>query len=481
VSTALDDLHERFQHWFGPHYDLDGIDAALAAAAIDRLDGDPLWLLVVGGPGAAKTETLMPLRGCGGLVVSTISSDAALLSGTPHKERAEAATGGLLKQLGDHGVLVVKDLTSILSMHPNLRTQVLAALREIYDGHWVRDVGADGGRRLEWSGRIAVVGASTTAWDRAHAVVAQMGDRFVLLRINSTSHRLDSGLRAIQNTGSEPAMRDELAQLAHAVVNAVNPDEPPQLTAEETHRLLLAANLVTLARTAVDFDYRGDVVDAHAPEAPTRFGKQLAQLARGAIAIGLNRPAAVRLAIRCARDSVPPLRLAIIDDLAAHPHSTTTDVRKRLAKPRATVDRQLQALHMLAVVHCDEIEHDQRSRWYYSLADAIDPACLLVPEITSQTVFGTGKGDPTVKTGTNGHASPDDAIDPACLLVPEITSQTVSGMGKDPTVRTGTNGHASPDDWPRCACGEQLLHPDSLAAGHCARCRLRTNKPGALQ
>jgi hypothetical protein len=57
---------------------------------------------------------------------------------------------------------------------------MLAALREVYDGRWERNVGTDGGQTLTWTGRIAVVGAVTTAWDVAHRVVSVMGDRFVL-------------------------------------------------------------------------------------------------------------------------------------------------------------------------------------------------------------------------------------------------------------------------------------------------------------
>ena len=83
-----------------------------------------------------------------------------------------------------------------------------------------------------------------------------------------------------------------------------------------------AADLVTLARTGVEYDYRGDVIDAHAPEMPTRFAKELTQIIRGGVAIGMDRATARPLAIRCARDSMPPLRLAIIDDLAAHPGTT---------------------------------------------------------------------------------------------------------------------------------------------------------------
>ena len=47
----------------------------------------------------------------------------------------------------------------------------------------------------------------------------------------------------------------------------------------------------------------------------------------------------MRLALRCAQDAMPPLRLAILLDVAAHPASSTTDVGKRLDKPRSTEDR----------------------------------------------------------------------------------------------------------------------------------------------
>src|SRR5262249_32583222 len=40
------------------------------------------------------------------------------------------------------------------------------------DGRWERNVGTDGGQSLTWVGRIAIVGAVTTAWDTHHSVVA---------------------------------------------------------------------------------------------------------------------------------------------------------------------------------------------------------------------------------------------------------------------------------------------------------------------
>jgi hypothetical protein len=309
--VSLKQARATFKRWLGDDYDTDALDAMLAAAAVERLDGDPLWLLIISGSGNTKTETVQALNGIGATVVSTIASEGALLSATAKRERTQDATGGLLREIGDRGVLVIKDVTSILSMDRTMRGQILGALREVHDGSWVRKVGTDGGRSLPWAGRITVIGAVTTAWDQAHAVIASMGDRFVLVRTDSTNGRVAAGRKAIGNTGVEEQMRAELAGAVAGVIAGMEPTGTT-LTDMEIDLILAAADLVTLARTGVEYDYRGDVIDAHAPEMPTRFAKELTQIIRGAVAIGMDRRQALRLAIRCARDSMPPLRLAVI-------------------------------------------------------------------------------------------------------------------------------------------------------------------------
>jgi hypothetical protein len=57
-QRSLADVHRIFRSWFGDEYDLDAATAAIAAVASERLSGDPLWLLIVAGPGGAKTETV---------------------------------------------------------------------------------------------------------------------------------------------------------------------------------------------------------------------------------------------------------------------------------------------------------------------------------------------------------------------------------------------------------------------------------------
>jgi len=388
-ARLLAECHSVFRRWLGESYDIGALNAVMAAAAAEQLGGDPLWLQVVSGSGNAKTETVNALSGVGAIIISTITSDAALLSGSPSKQRAKDATGGLLRKLGDSGLLVIKDVTSILSMNRDARASVLAALREIHDGHWVRNLGTDGGQTLSWTGRCAVIGAVTTAWDAAHSVIAAMGDRFLLVRMDSTKGRADAGRQSRRNVGHEEQMRRELSAAVGRVINGMD-TVGGEISDADAEILLAAADLVTLARTGVEYDYRGDVIDAHAPEMPTRFMKQLVQVVRGGLAIGMTHEAAMRLARRCARDSMSPLRLACIDDLAAHPGSTATDVRKRIDKPRNTVDRQLQALHMLGVLALEEEEqYASGTRWRYSLVPHIDPTAIHVPDLLEDMDDGT--------------------------------------------------------------------------------------------
>jgi hypothetical protein len=84
-AMTLSDAEKVFTRWFGPEYDLAALHAVAAAVAVERLDGDAPWLLLVSGSGNAKTETVSAAEGAGALITSTISSEGALISATATK------------------------------------------------------------------------------------------------------------------------------------------------------------------------------------------------------------------------------------------------------------------------------------------------------------------------------------------------------------------------------------------------------------
>jgi hypothetical protein len=265
-------------------------------------------------------------------------------------------------------------------MDGKVRATVLAALREIHDGRWERHVGYAGGRKLTWAGRIVVVAACTTAWDEARRAIEALGDRFVLVRGNSKVGRQEAASQAIGNTGNEVAMRAELAQAMGALVASADLNVR-QLDDAEGERLIKLADVVTWCRSGVERDYAGAVIDAHAPEMPTRFAKQLAQMMRGALSIGAPADAAMKLATRCARDSLEPLRRDMLLDVAANPGSSPDEAHRRTGKPLTTAKNTLMALHTLGLLVCQEREERRGSRVYmvpyYWIAPELDQAVLL--------------------------------------------------------------------------------------------------------
>ena len=108
--------------------------AVFGAAAANYIDGDPVWLLVVGAPGSGKTEALQGISRLPHVYQAATLTEPALLSGSPQRERSKGAKGGLLRELGEFGIILHKDFGSVLSMHRDARAAALAALREVYDG-----------------------------------------------------------------------------------------------------------------------------------------------------------------------------------------------------------------------------------------------------------------------------------------------------------------------------------------------------------
>ena len=180
--TALEKVVSTFRRWL--HLpDLGPLLIYLGSLAANRMQGDPVWLMFVGPPSSGKNEILLSGSAVPGVIQAGALTEAGLLSGSPASERQENATGGLLREIGDQGIVIMKDFNTVLAMHRDARARVIAALREIYDGQWTRHLGTDGGIRLSWSGKVGLIAGCTPHLDRHHAVISAMGERFVFCRM----------------------------------------------------------------------------------------------------------------------------------------------------------------------------------------------------------------------------------------------------------------------------------------------------------
>jgi len=320
--------------------------AVLGAVAANHLNGIPVWLLLVAPPSSGKTELLESLNRLPDIHPAAVLSEASLLSGTPAKDRATGAKGGLLREIGDFGLIVLKDFTSVLAMRHDARLPILAALREVYDGSWTRYVGTDGGRKLSWQGKVGLVGGCTPTIDRHHAVISAMGERLLLFRLPLVESELQAG-RALRHTGDqERTMRAELADAVAGLFSA-GLGTPRELDETDEAHLIGLATLVARCRSAVERDTYStrEIELVPAPEQPARLALTLERLLAGLDALGCDRQLAWTVVGRAALDSMPALRRAIVDVLVdADEPLTTTQVGEAIRHPTTTARRALEDL-----------------------------------------------------------------------------------------------------------------------------------------
>lgn len=347
--SRLADVMATFRRWL--YLEDDGhIKVALAAYAANRMQGPPVWLMLVGGPSCGKTEAISAMSGLPYLhMESSLSGEAALLSGTPNKEKATGSSGGILRKLGSFGVLVLKDFTSILAMKHESCAPLLAALREVYDGSWTRSVGVDGGRTISWSGKVGMIAGCTPTIDSHHSVIGAMGERFVFYRLPVADAERQTS-RVLDIYGQEGRMRGEMAAAVASLFVDVDITAPPvDLSAPERSLLIDLATLAVKCRSAVERDGRTrEITLIPDAEAPPRLAGVLLGLLRGMVAVGIDRDEAWRLLAKVATDSMPALRWAAFLHAASHPEGTpiwTSQFATELRHPTVTVRRSLEELN----------------------------------------------------------------------------------------------------------------------------------------
>jgi hypothetical protein len=342
-SASVEEVLEVFDYWLILH-DHTPIYAVLGAVSANLLPGDPVWLGLKAPPSSAKTEILNSTSMLPHVVQASTLTPAALLSGTPRKQHEKGAHGGLLRQIGDFGIVAAKDFGTILSMPAEKRAEILAALREIYDGRWTRHFGTDGGKTLDWKGKLGFIFGTTAAIDSHYSVIAALGDRFLLNELTPTAE--GQFKRALKHVGAANAeMRTALATAVQRLF-AHRRATPQPITEEEFHRLDRVLRLVVRLRGAIDRDrYSREIEAVHGAEGPARIGLMLERLLAGLDVLGVARATALNVVERVAMDSVPQIRRKAYEKACNYNSNfQTAKLATAIGLPTSTTRRALEDL-----------------------------------------------------------------------------------------------------------------------------------------
>jgi hypothetical protein len=357
LAAFLDDLRT-WQHLPDPAH----VVASLAVAATRDDDGEACWLLLVAPPSSGKTEAVRVLDDAADARLDEVTSAGLLGWSKGRKPRPI----GVLTRIPTHALLTFGDLSTLLATSDRGgRDQVFALLRRAYDGHASRDISPQGNAtdgnpdRLEWSGRLTVVGCVTGAIDRYTAHADQLGARWLYVRLpdRTTAQKRHAALLA--RRGSLPEHRARAREGAARILSSTRPGmKLPDYLA----LVIEDAALVTAwGRGSVPRNGYGprQIEGVPVVEEPMRLVQQLGSVARGVLALGLPEEAAAAIARRVALDSMPETRRAVLSVLATGEVLTTAGVARAARLDRKVARMTLEDLAAIGVVTHDRTEDEE--------------------------------------------------------------------------------------------------------------------------
>ena len=289
-----------------------------------------------------------------------------LVSGMPS---ASGRDPSLLPRL-DGKVLVIKDFTVILSMHPTGRDEIFGQLREAYDGTYTKQFGNGLVRKYESS--FGLIAGVTPRIDEYTSLHAGLGERFIKFRVPNPRLKMEQDIimSAIFMAGKEDGMRAALKEaVTHFLDNT--PDDEPEID-KDTARIVTSIALVIsrLRGAVVQNEYTGIQHSRATHEMGTRLAKQMVRLWKGlTMYFDGDAAAALRITRKVARGSVVDKRDEIIKVVAhssAEKASTSGIAVQCRGLSQPTVHRELQDLELLGVVTSRKVKTKNARKWAFS-------------------------------------------------------------------------------------------------------------------
>ncbi len=372
LQFPLVDLKEVLHRWFYIEDD-SVVDVIMATYIANRFKADPIWLIIIAPPSNTKTELLRSFDGHKNAFFISNLTPATFVSGLGSKKNPEPS---LLPKLNDK-MVILKDFTTILSMRSESRQEILAQLRETYDGQYSKSFGT--GKTLNWKGRFGLMAACTPVYDSHYGVIGSMGERFVLYRSDSMNGE-KMGLQAQKIVGQEDVMRAEIKLAVHTFIdqfkNLENVDFEKN---EDINKMIISlACFCAYARCPVERDYKQCIKYLPIPEGTPRLVKQFMQMGMGlALAHGKNSidDQAYETIKKIGRDLMSAQRLAVLKYLWDHRAfeyasgwEKTKDVSTAVNMPTATARLTLEDLMVVGALNRDTVDKDSSGTYAWQIS-----------------------------------------------------------------------------------------------------------------
>lgn len=266
------------------------IDVSLASIIATRLSiGAPVWLTIIGASSGGKSQILRPLALTDKKFLHRIDdiTENTFLSGS--KGQGGADNSLLNNHIKDRGIIVISDLTVLMSKSSETRNAILSQFRMLYDGEMIKHVG-NKAEPLQWKGHLGVLSGSTPSIYRSFEEVADMGERFIYFRMKDfddrkatrlaltrkeTGHELDDRLSSLYGEYLESVVLSSIDEFGKCKYKDL------QMTDDQLDRLIDISSFAEKVRTPVTMDkYTGEVLNIPVSAFPMRVSLQLDTIAK---------------------------------------------------------------------------------------------------------------------------------------------------------------------------------------------------------
>ncbi len=351
-KIKLVDLHNRYKELLYIE-DTNRIDVVLAVALSRKLEGIPIWMIIVGASGDMKSVQLHAVRNDEHTFLLHNLTSKTLVNGYKDKEKHPDLAPELDKKL-----IVIPDMAQLLKLPPVEKGELWGQLRDLYDGYAGKVSGQGSQARYEGL-KTTLLAGSTPAIDAQILVHQDLGTRELIYRTKGSKNKEKVMKKCFENEELEEDITEKLRDITTTFLKQTKIKR--DFISEETiNEIMRIARYITFMRASAEFDgFSNELRNIVYPEEPTRIAKQLKRLYICLMSLAEDYPEerAIEILWEIARSSAFPLRIKIFEFLLTQDNSlTTSKIAETLHIGKSTAKRELGVFWNLGIVNCRKEE-----------------------------------------------------------------------------------------------------------------------------
>jgi len=242
-----------------------------------KTNGRPVWLFLVGPPGCGKTLPMMTVQNSPHTYVVSAFRPAALISGWGLTSGQDMS---LIPKLNNK-ILMIKDMSSLLSQNKETVAEILGLLRDAYDGSCSKAFGT--GVQRTYRSRFGFIGATTPEIDANWAINVRLGERFLRYRIKTPPEQIYEKIeKALSTFMIEDDTEMRMEEICLGYFKHLLREDCPLPPLSHPTKIGRLAQLGAILRSGVSrAPWGNQILVLPEWEEATRYAKQLAKMALG--------------------------------------------------------------------------------------------------------------------------------------------------------------------------------------------------------